>query len=160
MNIAWTYLLHAHYRHTGVEHRYYRGTGKGRRCYEWTAEGSFKYWDLRKCLAAAECPLDNETEKNLSVPDRALRDEITHHMSPALDEFVSARYQACCLNYNRYVKQLFGDQYGIDQHLSYSLRFTRISREQLSAPSQADLPGKRQVVYRALRQRAHRRRAQ
>jgi hypothetical protein len=61
-------------------------------------------------------------------------------MSPALDQFVSARYQACCLNFNRYNKHLFGDKHGIDQHLSYSLQFTRISREQLSAPSDADLP--------------------
>lgn len=138
MNIAWTYLLHAYYRQARVEYRYYQGTGKGRR-YDRTAAGSFKYWDLRKCLAAAECPLDNETQKNLSFLI-GLRDEITHHMSPTLDQFVSARYQACCLNYNRYVKQLFGDKYGIDQHLSYSLQFARISRDQLSSPSEADLP--------------------
>jgi hypothetical protein len=138
MNIAWTYLLHAHYRQTGVEYRYFRGTGKGRR-YDRTADGSFKYWDLRKCVAAAECPLDNETKKNL-VFLIGLRDEITHHMSPALDQFVSARYQACCLNYNRYIKQLFGEKHGIDRHLSYSLQFTEISREQLSAPSETDLP--------------------
>src|SRR3989442_4860215 len=64
MNIAWTYLLHAHYRKERVEYRYYRGAGKGRR-YERTADGSYKYWDIRKCLAVQECPLDNETKKNL-----------------------------------------------------------------------------------------------
>lgn len=138
MNIAWTYLLHAHYRRSGVEYRYHRGSGKGRR-YERSTDGSFKYWDLRKCLAAAESPLDNETTKNLLFLI-GLRDEITHHMSPTLDQFVSARYQACCLNYNRYLKQLFGDQHGIDRHLSYSIQFSRISREQLTAPSQAGLP--------------------
>jgi hypothetical protein len=138
MNIAWTYLLHARYRQKGVEYRYYRGTGRGRR-YERTADGSFKYWDLRKCLSAPACPLDNETKKNLSFLI-GLRDEITHHMSPALDQFVSARYQACCLNYNRYIKQLFGNKYGIDQYLGYSLQLTRISHEQLSAPADADLP--------------------
>jgi hypothetical protein len=138
MNVAWTYLIHAHYRKEGVEYRYCRGTGKGRR-YERTPSGSFKYWELRRCLNAAECPLDNETTKNL-VFLIGLRDEITHHMSPTLDQFVSARYQACCLNYNRYAKQLFGEKSGIDQHLSYSLQFSRISREQLAAPAEADLP--------------------
>lgn len=138
VNIAWTYLLHAYYRRSGVEYRYYRGSGRGRR-YERTADGSFRYWDLRKCLVAPECPLDNETKKNLLFLI-GLRDEITHHMSPVLDQFVSARYQACCLNYNRSLKQLFGDQHGIDQHLSYSIQFAAISREQLAAPSQADLP--------------------
>jgi Protein of unknown function (DUF3644) len=62
MNIAWTYLLHAHYRQTGVEYRYFRGTGKGRR-YDRTVDGSYKYWDLRKCVAAAGCPLDNERRR-------------------------------------------------------------------------------------------------
>jgi hypothetical protein len=61
-------------------------------------------------------------------------------MSPVLDQFVSARYQACCLNYNRSLKRLFGDRHGIDQHLSYSIQFAAISREQLTAPSHADLP--------------------
>jgi Domain of unknown function (DUF3644) len=138
MNVARTYLLHAFYKRTHVEYRYCRGTGKSRR-YDRTADGSFKYWDLRRCLAAPQCPLDNETNKNLAFLI-GLRDEITHHMSPALDQFVSARYQACCINYNREIKRLFGDKYGIDQHLSYSLQFSQISRDQLSSPAEAALP--------------------
>ena len=62
MNIAWTYLLHAHYRRTGVEYRFYRRRGT-RRYFDRTDEGSFKYWDLAKCLAASECPLDNATKR-------------------------------------------------------------------------------------------------
>jgi hypothetical protein len=138
MNIAWTYLLHAHYRRKGIEYRYYRRSGTRRR-FDRTDDGSFKYWDLSKCLAARECPVDRPTKKNLQFLI-GLRDEITHHMSPVLDEFVSARYQACCLNYNRYLKKLFGDRYGIDRQLGFSLQFQSISREQLSAPMQAELP--------------------
>lgn len=138
MNIAWTYLLHAHYRRTGVEYRYFRWHGSRRR-FERTDDGSFTYWDLRKCIAAMETPLDNETRRNLEFLI-GLRDEITHHMSPVLDQFVSARYQACCLNYNRYLKELFGERYGIDQHLGYSLQLQSISRDQLAAPTEADLP--------------------
>jgi hypothetical protein len=138
MNIAWTYLLHSYYRREKVEYRYFQRQGK-RRLFDRTADGSFKYWDLRKCLAARECPLDNETKKNLEFL-LGLRDEITHHMSPTVDAFVSARYQACCLNYNRYLKKLFGERYGIDRHLGYSLQFQSISREQLATPNEADLP--------------------
>jgi hypothetical protein len=138
MNIAWTYLLHAHYRRAGVEHRYFHREGNRRR-FERTGDGSFKYWDLSKCLSAQESPLDVPTKKNLEFLI-GLRDEITHHMSPVLDQFVSARYQACCLNYNRYLKELFGNQYGIDQYLGYSLQFQRVTREQLATPTQADLP--------------------
>ena len=138
MNIAWTYLLHAHYRREGIEYRYYRRSGARRR-FERTGDGSFKYWDLSRCLEVKECPLDSPTKKNLLFLI-GLRDEITHHMSPVLDQFVSARYQACCLNYNRYMKQLFGDRYGIDQYLGYSIQFQSISREQLTSPTEADLP--------------------
>jgi Protein of unknown function (DUF3644) len=120
MNIAWTYLLRAHYRRTGVEYRYHRRQGKRRR-FERTSEGSFKYWDLTECLDAWECPLDRPTKKNLLFLI-GLRNEITHHMSPVLDQFASARYQACCPNYNWYIKELFGKRYGIDQHLGYSLQ--------------------------------------
>jgi hypothetical protein len=77
MNIAWTYLLHAHYRRKGIEYRYYRREGKRRR-FERTGDGSFKYWDLSKCLSARECPLDGPTKKNLEFLI-GLRDAITHH---------------------------------------------------------------------------------
>ncbi len=138
MNIAWTYVLHAHYRRAGVEYRYHRRRGK-RRFYDRTADGSFRYWDLTKCLAAPDCPLDAPTKQNLLFLI-GLRNEIAHHMSPALDGFVSARYQACCLNYNQYVKLLFGEKYGIDRVLGYTLQFQSLSREQLSAPRDAELP--------------------
>ena len=138
MNIAWTYLLHAHYRRTGVEYRYYRRQDKVRR-FERSEDGSFKYWDLSKCLSARESPLDSPTRKNLEFLI-GLRNEITHHMSPELDRYASARYQACCLNFNRYIKQLFGAAYAIDHHLSYSLQFQNLSREQMSAPTDDDLP--------------------
>jgi hypothetical protein len=38
------------------------------------------------------------------------------------------------------MKKLFGQRYGIDQHLGYSLQFQSISREQLATPTEADLP--------------------
>lgn len=138
MNISWTYLLHAYYRRARVEYRYFTRHGK-RRWFERTDDGGFKYWDLAKCLGARESPLDTPTRRNLEFLI-GLRNEITHHMSPELDQYVSARYQACCLNYNRYIKQLFGDQYGIDHHLSYSLQFQNISREQMATPAAIDLP--------------------
>lgn len=138
MNIAWTYLLHAYFRRGHVEYRHYQRHGSKRR-FDRALGGGFRYWELTKCLNAPECPLDNETKKNLLFLI-GLRDAITHHMSPVLDEYVSARYQACCLNYNSYVKSLFGERYGIDQHLGYSLQLQTMSREQLSAPTQADLP--------------------
>lgn len=139
MNIAWTHLLHAYYRREKVEYRYFHRVGSRRR-FERTAEGSFKYWDLSRCLSVRECPLDGATQQNLKFLI-GLRDEITHHVTPLLDQFASARYQACSLNYNRDIKRLFGDRLGIDGHLGFCIQFQALSREQLAAPTEGDLPG-------------------
>ncbi len=53
-------------------------------------------------------------------------------MTTRIDEYLSARFQACCLNYNQYIKQLFGDKYGIDKHLSFSLQFSTITEDHAS----------------------------
>ena len=49
------YLLHAHYRRSGVEYRYF-SEGAKRRKFDRTKSGAFKYWELERCL----------NEKNLS----------------------------------------------------------------------------------------------
>ncbi len=51
-------------------------------------------------------------------------------MTTRIDDVLSARFQACCLNYNEYVKNLFGVDNGIEKHLSFSLQFSTISTEQ------------------------------
>lgn len=50
-------------------------------------------------------------------------------MTTRIDDYLSARFQACCLNYNHSVKLLFGSQRGIDKYLSFSLQFSSISDE-------------------------------
>lgn len=138
MIIAWTYLLHAHFRKQRIEYRYYEQRGK-RRDFTRTEDGNYKYWELRSCLKDKGCPIDNETKKNLEFLI-GLRNEIEHHMSPNLDNYLSARYQACCLNYSRCVKDLFGDKYGIDQFVTYSLQLSQLSEEQVSVADDEGIP--------------------
>jgi hypothetical protein len=59
-------------------------------------------------------------------------------MTNRLDEHLSARFQACCLNYNDLIKQLFGDEFGIDKHLSISLQFSSINTDQIDALGNAN----------------------
>ncbi|AHI81156.1 hypothetical protein BTJ_3918 [Burkholderia thailandensis E444] len=56
-------------------------------------------------------------------------------MTRSLDNFLSGRYQACSLNYNEYVKKLFGKRYGLDSYLTYSIQFIELSEEQISGTS-------------------------
>lgn len=128
MNIAWTYLLHAYYRTNHVEYRYYTNRGS-RRAFEKTKSGAFRYWELEQCLRAPESPIDPDTANNLRFLI-GIRHEIEHQMTRRIDDFLSARFQACCLNYNEYIKKLFGEKFGIDKHLSFSLQFSAISRDQ------------------------------
>lgn len=139
MNIAWTYLLHAHYRKKGIEYRYFEQVGKVRR-FDRTKKGAYKYWELEQCLNEKGCPVERDASNNLRFLI-GVRHEIEHQMTTRIDSSFSAKFQACCLNYNDYVKKLFGDDQGIDRYLSISLQFSSISKDQLEQlKSQSKLP--------------------
>ena len=139
MIIAWTYLLHAHYRKIGLEYRYFSQEGK-RRKFDRTKKGAFKYWELERCLNEKSSPIDKDTANNLRFLV-GLRHEIEHQMTRSLDNYLSGRYQACALNYNEYVKKLFGKKQALDSHLTYSIQFIELSAEQLAGPApQASIP--------------------
>jgi hypothetical protein len=132
MHIAWTYLLHAHYREKKIEYRYVdHTTPTGRRVFDKTKRGAFKYWALEDCLNSQDSPVEKDASNNLRFLI-GLRHEIEHQMTTKIDDALSARFQACCLNYNDLIKLLFGEDYGIDKHLSFSLQFSSLSDEQSS----------------------------
>ncbi|MGG6262170.1 DUF3644 domain-containing protein [Stutzerimonas stutzeri] len=117
MIISWTYLLHAYYRKSGIEYRHFRMVGKRKR-FEKTGMGAIKHWELEKCLNYKGSPVDASAANNLKFLI-GLRHEVEHQMTTRIDELLSARFQACCLNYNQLIKSLFGEQQGIDKHLSF-----------------------------------------
>ena len=126
-NISWTYLLHAYYKKIGIDYRYFEMKGHRKR-FDKTKRGAFKYWELERCLNDNNCPIDTIPKSNLKFLI-GLRHEIEHQMTTRLDDYLSARFQACCLNYNYYIKTLFGKEYTIDKYLSFSLQFSSISEE-------------------------------
>ncbi len=138
-NIAWTYLLHAYFRDSKIEYRYYKMAGTRKR-YDKTKRGTYKYWELERCLNDSNSPIDSVTSSNLGFLI-GLRHEIEHQMSTRIDEYLSARFQSCCLNFNLYIKKLFGEKYGIDKHLSISLQFSTIDEKQVEQLREfTDLP--------------------
>ncbi len=138
-NIAWMYLLHAYYRENKIEYRYHDLINKRKR-YHKTKRGAYKYWELEMCLNNKQCPIDKVTSSNLRFLI-GLRHEIEHQMTTRIDEYLSARFQSCCLNYNLYIKKLFNPKYAIDKHLSVSLQFSTIKEEQTERLKEfTDLP--------------------
>lgn len=137
MIIAWTYLLHAYYRQRGIEYRYFETGTNGRRKFGRTKRGAFKFWELERCLNDANCPLDKATCSNLRFLI-GLRHEIEHQMTRALDSYLSGRYQACALNFNRYIQALIGTKYALDRQLAFSIQFGAMTREQVETGTADD----------------------
>ncbi len=126
--IAWTYLLHAHFRAERIEYRYF-SMKKTRKLFFRNKDGSFRYWDLRECILNDKCPLDKNTKNNLEFLI-GLRNQVEHKKASGLDSYLSARYQACALNFNSYLKKLHGDKYGLDHNLALSLQFAELDQSQ------------------------------
>lgn len=140
MIIAWTYLLHAFYRSKHIEYRYCHSQSNGKRKFDKTKNGAYKFWELERCLNESSSPLDKDTSNNLRFLI-GIRHEIEHQMTTRIDNILSAKFQACCLNYNEYLIKLFNDN-SIQQRLSFSLQFSSISEEQKNMlEDRKDLPG-------------------
>lgn len=129
MVISWTYLLHAYYRENNIEYRYHKQNGKKKK-FDKTKSGAFRHWELERCLNDDECPLDNPVKVNLKFLI-GLRHEIEHQMSNSIDAFISSKLQAYCINYNKAIKKLFGNDYAIDKYLSYSIQFATLTDDQI-----------------------------
>jgi hypothetical protein len=139
MIIAWTYLMHSYYRAKGVDYRYYEQKGK-RKKFDKTKRGSFKYWELERCLNDTNCPIDKDAKNNLKFLI-GLRHEIEHQMTLCLDEYISGRFQACILNFNKYLCSFFGKEQSLESFLSYSLQFIELSEEQIQGTKpEAEIP--------------------
>ena len=126
--ISWTYLLHTYYANNGIDYRYYKMKGS-RKYYDRTKHGAYKHWELERCLDDKNSPIDSETTNNLKFLI-GIRHEIEHQMTNKIDESISAKLQACSINYNYYIKKLFGKEYGVDNQLGFAIQFSPVTPEQ------------------------------
>lgn len=125
--IAWTYLLHAWFRREGIDYRYLNEDGTRPK----TKQGEDCFWELGACLRHARRPIPNGAVKNLEFLIE-LRNEIEHRSTSRIDDAVSAKLQACCINFNDSIKTLFGAQYGLERRLPIALQFVTFDVDQLS----------------------------
>jgi len=146
--IAFTYLLHWHYRRNGVDIRYKRVVD-GVETVLKTRHGADKHWELEACLDYGDCPLDDATVTNLRFLI-AIRHEIEHQLTTRIDDAISAKLQACCLNFNRAIKDIAGAQHGLDRDLGLALQFSGIARDQRDLLlSDTDMPAHIQAAHTA-----------
>lgn len=132
--IAWTYLLHAYYKREGIDYRYTRAN-----VVQKTPTGADKYWELGQCLAHGRCPLDRGVVNNLNFLTE-IRHEIEHRSTSRIDDALSAKLQACCINFNDAIKTLFGKEFALEKRLPIALQFVTFDGRQRAALVGADLP--------------------
>ena len=134
--VAWTYLLHAWFRREGIDYRYRDSYGSTSN----TKNGAERYWDLARCLKHQRCPLSPGVATNLRFLIE-LRHEIEHRSTGRIDDTISAKLQACCINFNEATTKLFGPRVGLDRRLPIALQFGTFGSDQRSELKQArDLP--------------------
>ncbi len=127
MHIAWTYLLHAYYKSKKIKYRYY---DKKNKKYQKTKHGADKYWGLETCLNCKEYPVDKPIKDNLMFLI-GIRHEIEHRMTGRIDDSFIGKFQACCINYNQTIKQLFGENAGLDKNISIALQLSSFNENQM-----------------------------
>ena len=83
---------------------------------EKTPSGADKYWKLGQCLAHGKCPLEKGVINNLKFLCE-IRHEIEHRSTNRIDDALSAKLQACCINFNDAIKTLFGKESALEKQL-------------------------------------------
>lgn len=121
-NIAWTYLLHEFYDRQGVPL-----VENGRSLV------------LGQMLNKEDCPLSDDIKNNLRAI-KTLRDKVEHLMLGQADRRWSPIFQACCLNYDKAIRNLFGEQLTLSNELSFALQFAKPNIEQLIPIGEYALP--------------------
>ncbi|MEL6666933.1 MAG: DUF3644 domain-containing protein [Pseudomonadota bacterium] len=122
-NIAWTYLLHEYFERKKVS--IYKKDGQT--------------ISLSAMLERDDCPVTDGTRNNLRAL-KIIRDKVEHHLLGGADPDWHALYQACCLNFDRTICELFGDKLSLSNELSLALQFARMEIGQLGAVQSHDLP--------------------
>ena len=145
--IAWTYLLHAWFRREGIDYRYPDNPNNK------TPKGADRYWELGYCLKHAKCPVERGARDNLTFL-LELRHEIEHRSTNRIDDAVSAKLQACCINFNDAIKSLFGARYALERRLPIALQFVTFSPDQRAILKKAStLPRHVETMMDAFEQR-------
>ncbi len=125
--IAWTYLLHAWFKREGLEYRYVKDGEV-----QTTREGADRYLELGACLRHADSPVVSGVKRNLEFL-LDIRHEIEHRSTSRIDDQLSAKLQAACLNFNDAIKSWFGVQYGLEKRLPIALQFVTFDPGQRAA---------------------------
>lgn len=133
-NIAWTYLLHEHYKRRNIE--------------PVNADGTT--FALSHMLSRPDCPVSKGIKNNL-LALKTIRDEVEHKMLGRSDVKWLPLFQACCLNFDRTLVAWFGPRVSLLSDLSAALQFAKLDLEQAAQITAYDIPPNITALDAALR---------
>jgi Domain of unknown function (DUF3644) len=123
-NVAWTYLMHECYsRKLAVEIVNEQGQSMA----------------LSEMIARPDCPLPDGVKKNL-IALKTMRDKVEHHLLGKADLKWLGIFQACCLNFDRAICELFGNKLTLASDLSFALQFAKMNLDHVTEINKYELP--------------------
>jgi hypothetical protein len=123
VNVAWTYLLHEYYERKNV-----KIAGKDGRSLL-----------LSQIIDRQDCPLSKGIKDNLKAL-KILRDDVEHKLLGRADAKWLGLFQACCLNFDKAICDLFGSHLTLSHDLSFAIQFTKMNLEQLTTLNRYEIP--------------------
>ncbi|MEE9453293.1 MAG: DUF3644 domain-containing protein [Paracoccaceae bacterium] len=122
-NVSWTYLLHEYYLRKGVK----------------IIQDDGRSLLLSKMLKRDDCPLSQGIKDNLESIKK-IRDAVEHTLFRKSDLKWLSIFQACCLNFEKSICDLFGEKLTLQNELSFALQFAKMDFDQLSELNKHDIP--------------------
>lgn len=123
-NIAWTYLMHEYH-----EKRLSESITR-------TDGGTVSLYDL---LSRSSCPLSKNVRKNL-LAIKDIRDAVEHKGFGKSDPRWLGLFQACCVNFENTLCDLWSTDLSLQAHLGFALQFARLSVDQVSDTQDLAIP--------------------
>jgi len=124
VNVAWTYLLHEFYMRKKVK----------------IVSDDGRILLLSQMIKRPDCPLTAGMKKNLEAL-KLIRDAVEHNLLGKSDLKWLSLYQACCLNFDKVIRQLFGDALLLQNELAFALQFARLNVDQITEVQKYEIPG-------------------
>ena len=122
-NIAWTYLMHEHYERKGVS----------------IIDDDGRTIELSKLLRRNDCPLSAGVKRNLESL-KEIRDAVEHKLLGKSDGTWLPLFQACCLNFDKAICDLFGDELSLQNDLAFALQFAKLNIDQIATVQKYEVP--------------------
>ena len=129
-NIAWTYLIH--------EKLEREEKGSSERCKN-------KSKTVSQILGKeGQTPIQSPIKDAAVIENLRkiieIRDEVEHTFFVGGDILFGALFQACCINFEKYITEWFGSSLSLTKELSLVLQFVRLEKEQLVELEKSNLP--------------------